>query len=333
MGRFGSRNLCSKMVSRKGSLEEMTRSQSVFIALWWRYRRLLRYLLLGSMVGVAASASGCLGGKNLDLEAYVDTIEPPDVLYNQALANLEAGRLNEAAKKFEAIDRQHPYTEWARKSLVMGAFTHYRRGNYDDAVNQARRYATLPTSDETAYAYYIIGLAYFRQIADVTRDQKDSRRAIEAMQEVVERFPQSEYVEDAKAKIRFGREQLAGKEMQVGRYYLERQQYLAAVRRFRTVVEEYANTNQIEEALYRLVEANFAMGITSEAQTAAAILGQNYPNSSWYKDAYQLLQKGGLTPQENKNSWLSKLFGRSGKNSKKEISQNSNASRGNSQES
>jgi len=285
----------------------------------WRW---MRGLLVGIALALTAFGAGCMGGKSLDLEAYVDTIEPPDVLYNQALANLESGRLNEAARKFEAIDRQHPYTEWARKSLVMGAFTHYRRGNYDDAVNQARRYATLyPTSDETAYAYYIIGLAHFRQIADVTRDQKDSRRVIEAMSEVIERFPQSEYVDDAKAKIRFAREQLAGKEMQVGRYYLERRQYLAAVRRFRTVVEDYANTNQIEEALYRLVEANFAMGIASEAQTAAAILGQNYPDSSWYANAYQLLQQGGLSPQESKGSWMSRLFGRGGKNNKTEISQ------------
>ncbi|UXM94613.1 outer membrane protein assembly factor BamD [Bartonella sp. HY329] len=262
------------------------------------------------MVATTALIAGCADkDKDLDLNAYVDTIESPDVLYNQALANLEAGRLKEASKKFEAIDRQHPYTEWARKALVMGAFTNYRQANYDEAVNMARRYISLyPTSQEAAYAYYIIGLAYFRQIPDVTRDQKDTKRAVAAMQELVDRYPNSEYVADAKDKIRFGREQLAGKEMQVGRFYLERHQYLAAINRFKTVVQEYSNTNQIEEALYRLVEANFALGIIPEAQTAAAVLAQNYPDSKWYADAYKLLQKAGHSPQENTGSWISRAF-------------------------
>ncbi|WP_410004264.1 outer membrane protein assembly factor BamD [Bartonella sp. HY328] len=271
---------------------------------------LARGLLITSMVATTALIAGCADkDKDLDLNAYVDTIESPDVLYNQALANLEAGRLKEASKKFEAIDRQHPYTEWARKALVMGAFTNYRQANYDEAVNMARRYISLyPTSQEAAYAYYIIGLAYFRQIPDVTRDQKDTKRAVAAMQELVDRYPNSEYVADAKDKIRFGREQLAGKEMQVGRFYLERHQYLAAINRFKTVVQEYSNTNQIEEALYRLVEANFALGIIPEAQTAAAVLAQNYPDSKWYADAYKLLQKAGHSPQENTGSWISRAF-------------------------
>jgi len=266
-----------------------------------------------AVAGIIAGASlmtGCAGkGKDVDLNAYVNTIDPPDVLYNQALANLEEGRLGEASRKFEAIDRQHPYTEWARKALVMGAFTYYRQSKYDEAVNMAKRYITLyPTSDDSAYAYYIIGLAYFRQIPDVTRDQKDTHRAIDAMQEVIDRYPKSEYVSDAETKIRFAREQLAGKEMQVGRYYLERTQYLAAIKRFRIVVEDYSNTNQIEEALYRLVEANYAIGLTTEAQTAAFVLGQNYPQSQWYADAFRLLQKGGLSPREDEGGWLSKVF-------------------------
>ncbi|MCT6870508.1 MAG: outer membrane protein assembly factor BamD [Bartonella sp.] len=267
-----------------------------------------RKILVGVLLGSVCLTAGCSKkDKDVDLTSYVETIEKPDVLYNQALANLDAGRLGEASKKFAAIDRQHPYTEWARKSLVMGAFTNYRKGDYDEAVNMAKRYISLyPTSEEAAYAYYIIGLAYFRQIPDITRDQKDTKRAIAAMQEVVDRYPQSEYVDDAKTKIRFGREQLAGKEMQIGRYYQERKQYLAAIKRYRTVVEEYSNTNQIEEALYRLTEANYALGLTSEAQTAAAVLGQNYPDSKWYKSAFELLQKGGVSPQENKGSWISR---------------------------
>ena len=275
---------------------------------------IVRKVLIGLMLGSVCLTAACSKkDKDIDLTSYVETIDPPDVLYNQALANLDAGRLSEASKKFEAIDRQHPYTEWARKSLVMGAFTNYRKGNYDEAVNMAKRYIALyPTSDEAAYAYYIIGLSYFRQIPDITRDQKDTKRAIAAMQEVVDRYPNSEYVDDAKTKIRFGREQLAGKEMQIGRYYQERKQYLSAIKRYRTVVEEYSNTNQIEEALYRLTEANYALGLTSEAQTAAAVLGQNYPESKWYKDAFNLLQKGGVAPQENKGSWISRSLAKTG---------------------
>ena len=264
-------------------------------------------LLLVPVTGVLA-VSGCASkDDDIDLNAYVDTIEPADVLYNQGLANLNAGRLDEAAKKFDAVDRQHPYSEFARKSLVMGAFANYRAGRYDEAINMTKRYIALyPTQPEAAYAYYITGLAYYRQIPDVTREQSTTRKSIAAFNEVVERFPDSEYAEDSKAKIRFGRDQLAGKEMQVGRYYLERKDYVAAIKRFRGVVEQYSNTRHVEEALARLVEAYYAMGVTNEAQAAAAVLGQNYPDSQWYKDSYRLLQSGGLEPRQSSTSWLSK---------------------------
>jgi outer membrane protein assembly factor BamD len=247
------------------------------------------------------------GEADVDLATYVEETDPADALYNQGLANLNAGRLKEAGRKFDAVDRQHPYSEFARKSMVMGAFTNYRMGNYDEAINAGKRYVSLyPSSEDAAYAQYIVGLAYFRQIRDVTQDQKESRRAIEAMDEVIQRWPESEYVEDAKAKIRFARDQLAGKEMQIGRYYLERREYIAAVKRFRVVVESYSNTRHVEEALARLTETYYAMGLTSEAQAAAAVLGHNYPDSQWYNDSYKLLQTGGLEPRENAGSWLSK---------------------------
>jgi outer membrane protein assembly factor BamD len=252
-------------------------------------------------------ATGCMSDPDIDLATYVEQTEPADVLYNQGLANLEAGRLKEASKKFDAVDRQHPYSEFARKSMVMDAFAEYRQGNYEEAINAGKRYVQLyPSTPDAAYAQYIVGLSYFRQIRDVTQDQKESRRAIEAMEEVVNRWPESEYVEDAKAKIRFARDQLAGKEMQIGRYYLERREYLAAIKRFRYVVEQYPNTRHVEEALARLTETYYAMGLTSEAQTAAAVLGHNYPDSQWYADSYKLLQSGGLEPRENAGSWISK---------------------------
>jgi outer membrane protein assembly factor BamD len=153
---------------------------------------------------------------------------------------------------------------------------------------------------------YLVGLSYSKQIADVTQDQKAAAQTIDAMSRVINEYPDSEYVEDAQAKIRFARDQLAGKEMQVGRYYLERKEYLAAIKRFRVVVEQYSNTNQVEEALARLVEAYYSMGIVEEAQTAAAILGRNYPDSQWYADSYKLLQTGGIEPRENRGSWISR---------------------------
>jgi outer membrane protein assembly factor BamD len=267
-----------------------------------------RAIVAAPMLAVALLVSGCQSnGDDLDLSMLVENIEPADVLYNQGLANLNEGRLSEAARKFEAVDRQHPYSEFARRSLVMGAFTQYRLGNYQEAINAGRRYVQLyPTSDDAAYAQYIVGLSYWRQIRDVTQDQAESRRTIEAMQELVQRWPDSEYVEDAEEKIRYARDQLAGKEMQVGRYYLERREYIAAARRFRNVVEGYSNTRHVEEALARLTETYFAMGLQSEAQTAAAVLGHNFPDSRWYADSYRLLQSGGLEPRENTGSWISR---------------------------
>jgi outer membrane protein assembly factor BamD len=189
----------------------------------------------------------------------------------------------------------------------MSAFVNYRRGEYDEAINAGKRYVALyPSTPDAAYAQYIVGLSYFRQIRDVTQDQKEARQTIEAMNDLVQRWPDSEYVEDAKTKIRFARDQLAGKEMQIGRYYLERREYVAAIKRFRTVVENYSNTRQVEEALARLTEAYYAMGLASEAQTAAAVLGRNFPDSKWYKDSYALLQSGGLSPAENRSSWISR---------------------------
>jgi outer membrane protein assembly factor BamD len=280
----------------------------LFMRAAFETRRLRNLVLAAGIVSAPLVLSGCAStDDDLDLSTYVEQTEPADVLYNQALANMDAGRLTEASRKFEAIDRQHPYSEFARKSMVMGAFANYRQGKYDEAINAAKRYVTLyPTSPDAAYAQYIVGLSYFRQIRDVTQDQKETRRTIEAMEELVQRWPESEYVDDGREKIRFARDQLAGKEMQTGRYYLERREYIAAIKRFRYVVENYSNTRHIEEALARLTEAYYAMGLTTEAQTAAAVLGQNYPDSKWYQDSYKLLQSGGLQPRENSGSWLSK---------------------------
>ena len=273
------------------------------------------FRLVGRRVGqlslvlcMGLAVASCAKDNDIDIASYVEEIEPADVLYNQGLANLKAGRLKEASRKFAAVDRQHPYSEFARKSQVMSAFTQYRSGEYSAAINSARRYAALyPSDNETAYALYIVGLSYHRQIRDVTRGQAEARKTIGAMQELIDRFPESEYVGDAKVKMRFARDQLAGKEMQIGRYYLERREFIAAVSRFKGVVQRYPNTRHVEEALARLTESYLAMGLVREAQASASVLGHNFPDSQWYADSYALLQEGGYRPQASSSSWLSKV--------------------------
>ena len=260
-----------------------------------------------SFVALAVVLAACNSTKKTD--AFADD-QPAGALYNEGLAYLNAGKLGDAVKRFDEVDRQHPYSEWARKALIMSAFASYRRGKNDDAIQTANRYLTLyPGSPDAAYAQFIIGSSYFKQIPDVTRDQQATKRAMASLQEIIDRYPDSEYATDAKSKIIVAKDQLAGKEMQVGRYYLERREYIAAINRFKVVVTDYQDTRHVEEALERLTEANLAMGLTSEAQTAAAVLGHNFPDSQWYKDAYKLLQSGGYEPREDTGSWLSKLFG------------------------
>ena len=267
-----------------------------------------RFMAIAAVAFIAAFAVAGCGKKKPETEVNVD---PPDLLYNQALANLEAGDASEASEKFEAIDREHPYSDEARKAMIMSAFLNFRRGKYQDAINDAERYVTLfPASQDAAYAQYLIGESYFRQIPDVTRDQDLAKKAMDAMGDVIAKYPDSEYANDAHNKIQVALDQIAGKEMQIGRYYEERHELLAAVNRFRTVVEQYQTTRHVEEALFRLTETYLALGIVPEAQTAAAVLGHNFPDSEWYQESYRLLNKGGLEPQENKGSWISRAFGR-----------------------
>ncbi len=261
-------------------------------------------LTLGLM-GFALAA--CNSDPDMDITKLGLQSDPPEMLYNQGLANLNAGKLKEADNKFQAIDKYHPFSEYSRKGLVMSSFVRYRMGQYDDSATAARRYLSLyPQSEDSDYAQYLLGLSYAKKIRDVTQDQTYSVKTVEVMSKLVEEYPDSEYAPDAREKIRMAKDQLAGKEMQVGRYYQERREYLAAISRYRNVVENYQSTNQIEEALARLVESYFALGLTTEAETAAAVLGANYPDSQWYADSYKLLKTNGLEPRENRGSWISR---------------------------
>ena len=236
--------------------------------------------------------------------------EPADKLYNEGLYFLNTKKdPKEAAKKFEEVDRQHPYSEWARKALIMSAYAYYEAGAYEDCINAARRYVTLhPGSPDAAYAQFLIGSSYFDQIPEISRDQSRTEKAVETLEEVVRKYPTSEYAVAAKRKIEMARDQLAGKEMEIGRWQLQRREYTGAINRFKVVVTRYQRTRHVEEALLRLTEAYLALGITDEAQTSAAVLGHNFPDSRWYKDAYALMQARGLEPTENKTSWISKVF-------------------------
>ena len=257
------------------------------------------------IVAGALALSAC--SQNTDTNAFLDPTEPADKVYNEALANVDAGNYTEARKKFKKVDRQHPYSEFAKKSVVMDTYISYKEGNYPEAIASGRRFSSLyPSNPEAPYALYLVGMSYYRQISDVTRDQKKAAETYRAMNEVVTRYPESEYVEDAKRKMRIAKDQLAGKEMLVGRYYLERKEYIAAINRFRAVVERFEDTRHVEEALARLTESYYALGLVSEAQTAAAVLGHNFPDSQWYKESYALLETGGLRPRENTGSWISK---------------------------
>jgi len=277
---------------------------SVFANFAAKNRCVLQVAALSLAIGLA----GC--AKEVDSSAFVDPTVPADQLYNEALANIDAGDYRQAKLKFQKLDRQHPYSNFAKKSGVMTTYLAYRAGDYSEAIAQGKRFVQLyPSNNEAPYAQYLVGMSYYRQIQDVTRDQESARKAYQAMNELVERYPDSDYVEDAKRKMRISRDQLAGQEMLVGRYYMERNEFLASINRFRGVVEKFDDTRHVEEALARLVESYYALGLLDEAQTAAAVLGHNFPESQWYKDSYALLEKGGLRPQNTGGSWLSRLTG------------------------
>ena len=215
---------------------------------------------------------------------------PVEEIYNQAMDRLLRGDSQLAAIDFDEVERQHPYSVWARKSQLMAAYSHYLDDKYDEAIFAAQRFLQLhPGNRDAPYAYYLIAISYYEQIADVGREQKITELALEALQEVVNLYPTSEYARDARLKIDLARDHLAGKEMEIGRYYLERGHHGAAINRFRQVVEIYQTTSHVPEALHRLTEAYLALGIVEEARNTAAVLGHNYPGSEWYVDSYALL--------------------------------------------
>jgi outer membrane protein assembly factor BamD len=236
-------------------------------------------------------------------------VVPAGRLYNEGLTLMSTSRFRQAAQRFEEVDRSHPHSEWARRSLLMIAYARYQAGDFDEAATAADRFIALhPSSEETPYAKFLLGDSHFRMIPDVARDQARAERALVALQDIVQRHPNTEYARAAQQRILIARDQLAGKEMDIGRFYLRQRAFGAALGRFRGVVQQYQNTRHVEEALYRLVETNMALGVAQEAQAAAAVLGHNFPDSQWYRDAFALLQRDGLSPEANERSWLARIF-------------------------
>jgi outer membrane protein assembly factor BamD len=264
-------------------------------------------LMLPMLAFVAGCSTWSLFGGDKD-EVLPD--EPADKLYNEGVYLLnEKQDSKAAAKKFEEVDRQHPYSEWARKSLLMSAYSYYEGRNYEESISAAKRYISLhPGTPDAAYAMYLVGASYFDQIPDVGRDQGRTEKAIASLEEVVRKFPDTEYAASARRKIEGGRDQLAAKEMTIGRYYESKKNFIGAINRFKVVVTRYQTTRHVEEALMRLTECYMTLGIVPEAQTAAAVLGHNFPDSAWYKDAYQMVKGQGFEPQENNGSWISRAF-------------------------
>lgn len=257
--------------------------------------------MLASVSASLLALSACGGADDADTATQKN--ESVDVLYNKALNSYKTKAFKEAVEKFEEVERQHPYSEWAARAQVMAAYSAYRGGQFTDALGILERFVKIhPTHTSTPYAYYLTALCYYTQISDVGRDQKMTEDARTALKDVINRFPDSDYAKDAKIKLDLTEDHLAGKEMEIGRYYLKRQDYPAAVARFKYVVDKFQTTNHIAEALHRLVECYLRLGVIDEAKKYAAVLGHNYPGSPWYKYSYEMMQ-GNLTPEEKKSTF------------------------------
>ena len=260
--------------------------------------------LAASIVLVLALLAGCATEEEVYVERSVEE------LYNEAMDSLLDDDFEAAAVGFAEVERQHPYSVWATRAQIMSAFVYYQGNLYDEAIAAAERFVELhPGHRDAAYGYYLIAMSHYEQISDVDRDQSTTARALRALEEVTRRFPGSVYARDARLKIDLARDHLAGKEMTVGRYYLRRGNPVAAIGRFRMVIERYQTTSHTPEALHRLTEAYLALGVPNEAQTSAAVLGHNYPGSRWYQHSYALLLDSDLKPEADEGSWISRVFG------------------------
>jgi outer membrane protein assembly factor BamD len=252
--------------------------------------KLNRIAALAVACALVLPAAGCARNKSKSDTAYV--ARDVNTLYALAKDWLDRGRYADAAKAFDEVERQHPYSVWARRAQLMSAFSYYMAKQYTDAISSANRFLTIhPGNKDAPYANYLVAMSYYQQIEDVTRDQKITQSASDSFGELIRRYPESRYASDARLKLDLINDHLAGKEMEIGRFYQRQGNWLASTTRFRTVVDKYQTTSHTPEALERLVESYLALGIPGEARKAAAVLGTNYPGSKWYKRSYELIQR------------------------------------------
>ncbi len=261
--------------------------------------------LLGSLA-LAATLAACGGGNREPDLAQLDAA----AIYKLGEYQLETSRKGEdAVKYFAEVERLYPYSEWAKRALIMQAFAYHKDRDYENSRATAQRYIdTYPAEEDAAYAKYLLALSYYDQIDEVGRDQGLTYQALQALRAVIEDYPDSEYARSAILKFDLAFDHLAAKEMEIGRYYLKRRHYTAAINRFRVVVENFQTTSHTPEALHRLVESYLSLGLTDEAQTAGAILGHNFRSTEWYQDSYRLLTARGLRPEARGDSWLAKVY-------------------------
>lgn len=262
--------------------------------------------ILGGLL-LAAMLAGCGGGSAK--EVPLDTLSAEQIYKRGEFTLEQEGKPESAIRYFAEVERLYPYSEWARRALIMQAFTYHQGKNYEDARAAAQRFLDYyPGDEEAAYAKYLMALSYYDQIDEVGRDQGLTFQALQALREVIEEYPNSEYARSAILKFDLAFDHLAAKEMEIGRYYLKKGHYTSAINRFRVVVQDFQTTTHTAEALHRLVEAYLALGFTDEAQTAGAILGHNYQSSPFYDDSYKLLTGRGLSMEAKGDSWLSKVY-------------------------
>lgn len=248
-----------------------------------------------ALLAVITTLSACssFGSKQKERLAYVE--RPAEVIYNQGLDRMERQDWDRAKLFFEEVERQHPFSKWARRAMLMTAYANYRSADYEEAATTANRFIGLhPGNESTPYAYYLIAMSFYDQIYDVGRDQATTVSAEAALQQVVRRYPDSDYARDARLKLELTHDHLAGKEMSIGRYYLKENQHLAAIGRFKNVIKEYETTSHVEEAMHRMVESYVSVGVIGEAKLVGSVLGYNYPSSEWYADTYNLLEEYGV---------------------------------------
>ncbi|HXI99801.1 MAG TPA: outer membrane protein assembly factor BamD [Micropepsaceae bacterium] len=265
-----------------------------------------RVAAAGALAVCGLLMAGCASDDQMAAQ-YVE--RPIEKIYADAWTQIDRQNWLEAGKQFDEVERQHPYSVWARRAILMSAYCYYEGNRYTEAIDAATRFIQLhPGNKDVPYAYYLKAISLYEQIGDVERDQGKTDEALTALQDLIQRFPDTEYARDARLKVDLARDHLAGREMTIGRFYLHEGEYLAAINRFKTVIDKYQTTTHAPEALERLTEAYLSLGVVKEAQTSAAVLGYNYPGSRWYMDAYTLLTAENVAPAEDKESWISKAY-------------------------